>query len=603
MSDNPVVQLDDLYKEFVAGRLDRRALMLRAGGLGISAAALSVFFRGIPVSAQAATPIATGKLFKSLTREEYKTILQGAYPFVKDPGAASTGGTVILGDLASSNLTSFNGILASDSPTLDVMQLVHETLVGSSPIDGAYVPGLADRWEISADGKVYTYFLHPGVKWHDGKPFTADDVIFSFDAQKNPDTGSAYTGSFVGSVASYRKTDDLTVEVTAVDVFSPLVFFGNSYCPIIPKHIWESIPPKNWKSDSASNGQDPARVVGTGILKFKNVDASRGTATFVKNADYYDDKLIVDEFIFATWPDETSEVEALRAGNIDIIDDVPSPEVKGLQTPDKGTDVLLQPSYSFGWFGFQLDPAKSPLFQDVRVRHAMIYALNRQSMVDNLLLGYGEVAQGSQPSLSPAYSPESITTKYTYDVAKSKSLLAEAGWVAGGDGIVAKDGKKLSFEIMYGAASSNDAIAAAAQDFWKAVGIDAKPSPVDFGTVLVPALTENFNFQLVMLAFNWDATGDQSAMFASDQHGSGFNAMNYKNPKVDAAFAAAKRELDDKKRVELLIAATNLVNEDLPVIINWFRSKRYAYQTRLQNFKPNAKGGLLWTLPYVWIKK
>jgi peptide/nickel transport system substrate-binding protein len=602
VSNNPVVKLNEAYHEFLEGKIDRRGLMFRAGALGLSAASVATFMRGVPASAQDASPVAspTGDLsFNSITAAEATAQTLAAFPMEE---AASTGGKVIMGEIASSSLSTTNIILADNSPTIPVMALVFESLVGSSPVDGQYIPGLADHWTIAEDGKTYTFFLREGVTWHDGTPFTADDIIFSMDAQANPETGSSYTSTFVNTVASYKKIDDLTVELVATHVFAQVVFLGSMYAPAMAKHIWENVPVADWATDPGSTGEDPSRVIGTGPLTFVELNTSDAVARFAPYENYYDQKPVFEEFIFQPWPDETSAIEALRAGQIDFYENVPPADVESLQAEDS-LDVALYDTYSFGFYGTNLDPEKTTLFQDVKTRQAMAYAIDRQSIVDNIQLGFAEVAQGSQPVLSIAYAPDQITTHYNYDPEKAKQLLADAGWAdSDGDGVLELDGEKFEFEIMYGSGSAtSDQIVAYIQEVWAAVGIKATPSPVDFSAVLVPAITENFNYQLAFLGFNWDATGDQSAMFSSDQYKTGFNFMKYSNPEVDELNKKANETIDPDARREALIEAANLVNEDLPVLVISFRKDRTGYNTRMHNFYPNALSGLLWSIPYVWI--
>ena len=230
------VELQDLIERARMATLGRRKLLQR-GAIGATAAAFAT--RGRFVAAQDSTPAspASGEVVQSITREEYNAKLQEVYPETAD---AAQGGTFILGD--SSDISTTNGILINNSPTSDVMGLVFETLVNSDATEAGYVPGLADRWEISADGLTYTFYLNQNATWHDGTPFTADDVVFSFEAQTNPDTGSSYTGSFTDTVASWEKVDDHTLVVTAAAAIAPIVFFGNAYCPIMPKHLWEGVP-------------------------------------------------------------------------------------------------------------------------------------------------------------------------------------------------------------------------------------------------------------------------------------------------------------------------------------------------------------------------
>jgi peptide/nickel transport system substrate-binding protein len=575
--------------------LNRRQMLYRAGVLGVSASTIGLRTTG----AQDATPSdGGGSPQQSITRDEYKQQLQEAFPI---PDDATQGGTFIYGE--STDIGTTNLMLGSDDPTNPIIGLVQEGLTGSSPVDGQYVPGLADSWEISGDGLTYTYTLTDKAKWHDGEPFTADDVIFSMDAQSNPDTGSSYTGSFTNTVKSYTKVDDRTVEVTAVDVFAPVVFLGNSYCPIVPKHIWEGVEFSKWASDPGSTGQDPARVIGTGPFKFEEwVQGEK--LTLVRNDDYWDDIPHIDTFIMQVWPDDASAIEALRAGDIDLVNNPPPADVESLQAEDN-IEVAIYDTYDFGFWAYNLDTEKTKVFQDVEVRQALIYAVDRQSVVDNIQLGLAEVAQGSQAKLSVAYAPDKIQTKYDFDAEKAQQLLDSAGWTLPSGGKVReKDGQKLSFALMYptGNAATEQQIAFF-QESWAKIGVEAKPNPVDFGSVLVPTITDTFDYEMVVLGFSWDATGDQSAMFSSDQYKVGFNFMKYSNPKVDELNMQANRELDPEKRRDLLIESANLVNDDAPVGIVSFRQDRMAYNIRAKGYTPNDLAGWQWPIQYLYIEE
>jgi len=611
MAKNIGLELNALYRQFTAGQLDRRDLIKAAGGLGMSATGLAMFAKAVPASAQGATPEAspvaspveggatpeaTYPPFKSMNREEFKAALMAWWKDYEKP--AKQGGTFIYGDLGSNNLTGFNLVVASSDPTLSFDQAVQEFLVGTSPIDGAFSPGLADYYEIATDGKTYTFHLNQSAKWHDGQPFTADDVIFSFDATKDPATSSAYTSSFNSVVASFSKVDNHTVTVVANGIIAPIVFLGLALSGIVPQHIWKDVPHANWLSDAGNTGTDPSRVVGTGPFKFGSTSASEGTTTFVKNPDYYDTPAVLDKLIFQTWPDDTALVEALRTGAIDLYQPVNPADVPSLQGKSN-TDVLLYDGFGFGWYGYQLDPARSKLFLDVRTRQALFEGLDRESIVKNIYLGFASVADGTQPTISIAYDPASIKTHYSYDVAKSKQLLADVGWKdSNGDGILELNGEKFSFKITYGAGGTNDQLAAYLQQAWKAIGVEATPDPVDFNKVLVPVITQTFDFQMVLLAFNWDITGDQSAMFKT---GGGFNPMKYSNPTVDKLMEESNVELDPQKRIALLKQINNIVNDELPIGCLLFRKGRDGYAKRVHNYYANGYAGWLGPLTYMWV--
>ena len=609
MADKTLARaINDLYLEFASGGINRRDLAKRVGALGVSAAAVQTFMRGVPASAQDASPVASPAAsfepFTSINREQWKQMLMQWYAEQDPPYTEpeNQGGQVVMGELASSFVSTTNAMLGSDSPTNPVLALTYETLLGSSPIDGQYVPGLADYWTIDADGRTYTFYMTQNATWHDGTPLTSADVVFSMDAQANDATGSSYTATFQAFVESYSAIDDYTVQMVASDVYAQVAFHGNSYFPVVAKHIWESVPFENWASDPGSTGEDLTRVVGTGPFIITEYNPANNRMVQTKNPNYWDQVAVIDEFVFATSLDETAAIEQLRAGTVDFYDGIPPTDVESIEAEDFLT-IAFYPTYSFSFYGTNLDPEKTPLFQDVNVRKALLYALDRQSLIDNIGLGYAVLADGSQPELSVAYAPDQVTTKYRFDPEMARQLFADAGWAdSDGDGVLEKDGMVMSFQAMYGAGSAtSDQYMAAMQQMWADVGVDMQPNPVDFGQVLVPALTTNFDFEMVFLGFNWDATGDQGAMFHTDSYGTSFNFTRYSNPEVDALIDAANQELDEARRIELLIEANNLINEDLPLAVLWFRIDRTGYNTRMHNFIPNAPGGLLWTMNYVWV--
>ncbi len=608
-------QFEELLHQFRDGAIDRRQFLTRAGAAGLGAAASMAMLgvqpafaqdatpegtpAGTPIATPAGTPSSAGPgvvtpLLKD--REEVRQQLYAAFPPTED---APQGGEYVYGD--GSDLTTTNLLLANNTPTNPYIGLINEGLVGTSPVDGDYVPGLADSCELSADGLTLTFKLHDGVSWHDGKPFTTADVVLSHDAQANPDTGSSYTGSFALTVASYKVIDDVTFEITMLDTFARVVAFGNTYCPIMPAHIWGDVAFADWAADGGSTGADPTRVIGTGPFTF--VEWQQGTtATVTKNAEYWDDVPNIDSVIFRYYPNSTAAVEALLAGEVDSYR---APDAADVETIESGgLEVQVYDTYSFGFYGYNLDPEKTPLFQQVEVRQALFYAIDRQSIIDNIALGYGVVANGTQPTLSVAYAPDEIETVYGYDTDIANQLLDSAGWTLGGDGIrINADGVRLAFEVMYGAGSAaSDQEVAYLQDAWSQVGAEMTPNAVDFSTVLVPTITGTYDYDIAFLGFNWDYSGDQTAMFGTTSYGGGFNFMKYSNPAYDERAAAANVEQDDAARRQLLIEASNIVNNDLPVGIINFTESRYAIDSgRVQNYHANAYGGPLWSTQYASI--
>ncbi len=546
----------------------------------------------------AASPVAaTFEPVNSISREEYAQQLFAAYP-MEEP--TQQGGQIIWAEL--SDISTVNALLGADEPTNPFNSLIFEGLTGTNPVDGQPVPGLADSWERGADGMTYTFHLNKDAKWHDGTDFSADDVIFSLDAQLNPQTGSQYTSTVDAAVASYRRIDDDTVEIASDGPRANFLF--DLIVPVVAKHIWEGVPAAEWATDPGSTGQDPSRVVGTGPFKF--VEWVQGDhATLERNPDYWDTVSghvpSIDRLTMQVFPDETTLIQALRTGQVDFYDDVPPAEVSGLES-DPALNVVTFPTFDFNFYYMNLDPEQTGLFQDKRVREALFRSLDRQAIIDSIFLGLGEVAVGTQALLSTAYAPDRIENAYEFDLDAARALLEEAGWVDGdGDGIREMDGQPFRFGMTYteGVATYEQLVPYMQQQF-REIGVDMQPNPVPFPTLL-DALNETHDFDMALLGFSWVADPDQKAMFACDQYEGGFNSGLYCNPEYDQLAYAADRELDPEARLEMLIEASQIVWDDLPVGIYRFGDDVAASTTRLVNFYPTDYVYTIWSMPWAFL--
>jgi peptide/nickel transport system substrate-binding protein len=554
---------------------------------------------GTPEASPVASPVGTGtgETITSITREQFYEDLFAFFPF-EEP--QTEGGQLIWSQ--TSDISTVNGILSSDLPTGYVIGMLFESLVGGSPIDGEPSPGLADYWEIAPDGRTYTFHLNPEARWHDGTPLTAEDAQFSFDIAMAEDSPNPRRGIMGPLLESYRAVDEHTFEMVARDTFATFLFDVAAQIPIMPKHIWDGIAPPDWPNDPGSTGQDPSRVVGSGPFKF--VEWRQGeSVTLERNADYWDPVAIpvIDQAIMTILPDPATEVEALKAGEIDIIEVIPAPQTEELQNTE-GIEVAIFPNLGFTFYGFNLDPERTTLFQDKEVRQALFVAIDKEAIRQNIFLGFGEVPRGTQPVLSPAYDAESIEDPFDFDPDRARELLASAGWEdTDGDGIVEKDGQPLSFTLTTssGGGATTDQIMAELQQKWRDIGVDMQVSMVEF-PALVEIITNTFDFEMVMLGFNWSPDGGQGAMFATDSYRNAFNFMKYSNPEFDALEEQQLRELDPEKRRQLLIQQSQIVWEDQPVGIFRFGTDRTGYTSRLRNYFPNGYGQY-WSFPWVWI--
>ncbi len=310
----------------------------------------------------------------------------------------------------------------------------------------------------------------------------------------------------------------------------------------------------------------------------------------------------IDSYVYRVWPNQEAIVNALLNGEVDLAGLEPA-DVAAVEGAE-GVKIETYSTQSFVYFEYNLNPETTTKWQDARVRQALVYALDREAIVNDILLGYAEVARGTQPTISYAYDPESIETEYTYDPEKAKQLLADAGWTdTNGNGIVDKDGEELEFEFLYPSGSPTyDQMVAYFQDAWREIGVAMTPRSLEF-TALIEATTTEPTFEVALYGFNWDATFIQDAMFGCDQYQTGFNDMKYCNLELDEIHEQARREFDDERRAEVLIQASNIVNEELPVVVIYFSQAIVAYSARLHNVFPGPWSTLGPGLSYVWIEE
>ncbi len=605
--------VNNLLEQFRAGNLSRRGFMRRAAALGVSAGAASVLAGSVaaqdatpspvvatpdltnaasPVASPAASPVGgTGEVIRSITREEAEAEIEEFFPF-EEP--QSEGGQLIM--TLTTDISMLNTVLVSDLYSGWIAGFIYEPLVGTSVVNGRDVPvGLADWWEIGEDGITYTVKLHEGVTWHDGEPFTADDVIFTFDMALAEDSQSPRKGTIEGVLESYEKVDDLTVKFIAL---APSAIFPSEALGqfgIMPKHIWEGVPAADWPTDPGTNGQDPSRVVGTGPFKF--VEWVIGDhVTLEKNAEYWNPKFtpVIDTFTLNVIADPASVIAALQTGATDVYPELPFTQANPLRESNPELQVVDYDTSDFNYYITNQDPAKGLVFTDVRVRQALQYALDRDLIAETVFEGFAIRADGTQPVLSIAYAPERINTIYTYDPETAGALLDEAGWAMGGDGIRAKDGQRLTFEMTYSEGYAPYEIQVPyMQQAWREVGVEMVPVVIPFPTLLEDDQTGNY--QMSLLGFGWDPDGGQDIMFACDMTPpAGFNLQRYCNEEYDALVQPSKTELDVEKRKDILIEMSNIANDDAAVGITVFLKDIVGASPRVHNFFPNGYDTVWW---------
>jgi len=495
-----------------------------------------------------------------------------------DTAGIKKGGSLIEG--GTSDIRTFNPLLVNDTTSGLVTELLYDGLVYIDPDTLQPIPNLATKWVVGPDNKTYAFTLKQGVKWHDGQPFTADDVKFSYDAYMNSDTGTARAGTLKERIASVEVRDPQTVVFTLKDIVAPFLVSNCSY-GIIAKHLFGSVPPNAIRTHEYST----TKPTGTGPFKFKEYTTG-DHLTLIGNPDYHMGPTALDTFVYRFVKDSTVLVQQLKTGEVDY--GSVSPDLYDDAKKAANLNVVDYDTFSCTYLGFNLDPAHTTLFQDVKVRQALLSSIDRETIVKKLFNGLSTVAVGTEPVLSWAYQPDKITTKYNYDPKKAAQLLDDAGWKAGSDGIRAKDGKRLSFSMWTNSGNkTRENYLLVLQDAWKAIGVEMKPQFEEF-SVYLDRINKNFDFEMFLGGFSWGTDPDQQTMWDTKQHGPGFNKYSYSNPKVDQLFNDGLHTLDQEKRKQIYIEAQNLILADAPALISDFPKGIIGLTKRVKNRIPNA---------------
>jgi peptide/nickel transport system substrate-binding protein len=518
--------------------------------------------------------------------------------FGKEQEEGKQGGTVIEGSF--SDISTLNPILSSDTASSDFQSAIFESLVTVNPDTLEPVGLLAESWDVNGDASVYTVHLRDGVTWSDGEPFTADDVRFTYEMYMNEASGSPRVSDFTAKIDSMEVVDDQTITFnltgTYVDFPIDTLIYG-----IVAEHVWADVDPAAMAQDPGSAGTDPARVIGTGPFLFKEW-IIEDHATAVRNDNYWNGAPYLDEYIFKVVPDQASGVAQLQTGELDYFEGVPESSLADFEGNSDVT-IVDYPTTNFTFYGLNLDQTKTTLFQDKEVRQALLFALDREAMIESIRFGYGEVAVGTMPTLSWAYNPDGIDEKYPYDPDKAMQLLDDAGWTVGSDGIREKDGQRLAFTMYTNAGNQvRESYLTVLQEYWSEIGVEMTPQLEPF-PALVERITQTFDFEAFLIGFQWDVSPDQSTMFSCDAAGgNGFNATNYCNEEVDALLEEANSETDREKRIELYTEFQNIVIDEQPETILDFPQGFTGVSNRMHNVYPSGVNARF-NMQYWWVEQ
>ncbi len=465
--------------------------------------------------------------------------------------------------------------LASDAASHSVAGLIYNGLVkydGDLTLRG----DLAESWEVSPDGLTITFKLRRGVKWQDGAPFTAQDVLFTYQTMIDPKTPTAYSGDYL-QVKQAEALDDYTFRVTYPKPFAPAL--GSWGLAMLPRHLLAG--------KDITKSPLARRPVGTGPYKFQEWRAGEKIA-LTYNPDYFEGRTYLNGYLYVVKPDLATMFLELKAGNIARMGLTPLQYTRQTQYPkfQRLYNKYRYIPFSYIYLGYNQEDTR---FADRRVRQALTHGINRQEIIDGVLMGLGQECTGPYKPGAWFYNPE--VPRFPYDPQKARALLADAGWRPNAQGILEKDGRPFEFTSLTNQGNKiREDAAVIIQRRLQEIGILVKIRTVEWAA-FIKEFIDKGRFEAVLLGWNTGLDPDQYDIWHSSKTKPGeLNFIHYNNPQVDALLDEGRHTFDMEKRRRAYFKIQDIIAEDQPYTFLFVPEALPAISKRFRGIKPAAAG-------------
>lgn len=464
------------------------------------------------------------------------------------------GGTLVFGRGGDS--VALDPASVTDGESLNVTDHLFDNIVTFKPGTTEVVPSLAKSWTISKDGLTYTFNLQEGVKFHDGTPFNAEAVVFSFERQAN-EKHPAYKS---GSPYSYYSAMGLTDLIKSVEAKgkNQVVFHlhkpSSPFISTLGMQAFAIVSPTAVLKHQKDFGRNP---VGTGPFKFLRWEKNQ-KIVLQANTDYWEEPPYIKTLIFRAIPDNNTRLQEMLVGNLHVMDNPDAHHIKALKSR-LGDKVNMQQMPGFNIAYLAMNHDKKP-FDNLKVRQAVNHAINKQAIIDTIYAGYAKPAVVPMPPTMWGYNDN--IEGYAYDLPKAKQLMKEAGLEKGFETTI------WSMPVPRPYMPDGRKVAEAIQGDLAKIGIKAKIVSYDWGTYLDK--TKNGEHDMALLGWTGDIGDPDNFLYVLLDKDNAVKPANnisfYKSDRLHEVLVAAQVESDVAKRTELYKKAQVIIHEDAPLV-------------------------------------
>lgn len=447
-----------------------------------------------------------------------------------------------------------NPLLAVDAYSSNVNGDIYDTLVERDRDTLEYKPKMASRWEVSADNKVFTFYIRPGIVWEDGQPFTAHDVVFSFNAIMDKRVMAPHLKVYYQDIAEVKAIDDLTVQFVFAKVYYKALTFAGEI-QLLPRHVWEK------ELDHMAESRYSRAPVGLGPYKFKEWQTGK-KIILERNEKYWGRKPEIKTVEYRIIHDDKIALQLLKKGDLDFfgLSTLQWARLTGSDAFNARFQKIKYPSAGYSYIGW--NTTRQP-FTDVRVRTAMTMMVDRLKISQKLYFGLAEPITGPFAPFSKQYNSE--VKLLPYDPAAAVKLLNDAGWKdSDGDGVLDKDGKKFEFEFFIPSGSPSEKIAVIFKEDLRKIGVIMTISTMEWAAFLEKINKKDFT----ATSLGWSASidSDPYQVWHSSQAKSegGSNFVSFMNDKADKLMDQARITFEEEARNRYFHEIHRLIADEQP---------------------------------------
>jgi len=499
-------------------------------------------------------------------------------------------------EASSTDASLLNPIIYSDAASFDVIQHIFPALINQDPFTGEVIPDLAESWETSEDGLVWTFHLRDDITWSDGDPVDAQDFKFSYEAiaSDNVDSPRKY---ITDGIAGIETPDPQTIVVTFNEVRCDGLL--NLGLGLLPSHLYGDD-----YSDIMESSYNEAPPVSAGPFLFKSWTRD-DNVVLERNPEYWKGAPYLEGWIYKVVPDPGARLGQLQSGEVDLIE--AQPEQLTTIELDSNLELFKYKDDGYSYIALNLANPENPqpgqdeegnlveqdphpILGDVNVRKAIAHSLDYDAIISKVYLGQGyRLAANVLPAIEWAYNTD--LQPYPYDLETAARLLEEAGWVdSDGDGVREKDGTPLSLNLATNAGNTvREDLGVLVQDQLNSIGFDITFEAIEFGTLIEELDNQTFD----MIIIGWTGLGpdpNDDAFWHTqfDVPGSGFNAVSYHNPEIDQLLeeGVSVPDCSIEKRTPIYKKIQEIIHADVPYIFVSGTVGNTAYNGKWQGINP-----------------